>query len=347
MSIFDRFRPKSGKAAKGKVAETEPNLIEKADLIGEELVSGATEIAGSILEELGKFDDSLALRQGNATKQFVIEVVVFYMHLVDRRAFAHLGAAKRNIFLDRVIVTVLEVAVQALSKDASAGDLGRALRDTYSRRQIEYGRYKVLVPDKDEPLSDTLYWEFSKILLTFVDDSNPATLMFLSLIVADMTKAFLDDTLKLGEVLLSLAQPHSGYDDPVEQIMFILGFKHDPKYDTILDAIEQGSNPGIIDAADQLAVYSAIFANLTTWTKWIKTIRDESGDEIPAEVKDEVYRNIVKELGAKHYGGKWFHNARIPSDDWINMGSYSPLFVRGNAVFCLPAPYFKVLASIV
>jgi ABC-type antimicrobial peptide transport system permease subunit len=50
-----------------------------------------------------------------------------------------------------------------------------------------------------------LYWEFSKVLLAFVDDSNPATLMFLSLIVADMTKALLDDTLKVGEVLMRLA----------------------------------------------------------------------------------------------------------------------------------------------
>ena len=50
-----------------------------------------------------------------------------------------------------------------------------------------------------------MYWEFSKVLLAFVDDSNPATLMFLSLIVADMTKALLDDTLKVGEVLMRLA----------------------------------------------------------------------------------------------------------------------------------------------
>ena len=333
-------------AAKQRVAETEPNLIEKADQIGEGLVSGATEVAGSILEGLGKFEDSLELRQENSTRQFVIEVIVFYMHLVDRLAFAHLGAAKRNVFLDRVTITVLKMALQALSKDGSAEDLGKALRDTYSRRQIEYGCYKVLIAEKDEPLRDTLYWEFSKVLLSFVDDSNPATLTFLNLIVADMTKAFMDDTLRVGEVLLSLAQPRTGYDDPAEQIMFILSFKHDPKYDTILDAIEHGSNPGIVDALDQLPVYSAIYANLSIWAKMVETIGDESGAGVPAKLKDEVYRMIVEELDAKHYGGKWFHNTRIPSDGWINMGSYSPLFVRGNAVFCLPVPYFRLLASI-
>jgi tetratricopeptide (TPR) repeat protein len=129
--------PKVVMVSKEKVAQTEPNLIETVDVLGDGLVSGATEIAGSILEELGKFDNSIELRQENTTTQFVIEVIVFYMHLVDRLAFAHLGAAKRNIFFDRLIIAVVKIVLRALSKEGSADDLGGALRDTYNRRQIE------------------------------------------------------------------------------------------------------------------------------------------------------------------------------------------------------------------
>jgi hypothetical protein len=40
----------------------------------------------------------------------------------------------------------------------------------------------------------------------------------------------------------------TSYEDPVEQVMFILGLKHDPKFDTALHAIAHSSTPGILDA---------------------------------------------------------------------------------------------------
>jgi hypothetical protein len=61
-------------------------------------------------------------------------------------------------------------------------------------------RYKVLIPRKDEPLKDTLYWEFGKILFGFLDDTNPATLFCLNVLVAHMTKVMLNE-LKVEEVL--------------------------------------------------------------------------------------------------------------------------------------------------
>ncbi len=63
--------------------------IEKADSLGERLVGGATEAAVIIMEELRK-RFNIGFRGGNATPQFIIEVIVFHMHLVDRRAFASL-----------------------------------------------------------------------------------------------------------------------------------------------------------------------------------------------------------------------------------------------------------------
>jgi hypothetical protein len=136
------------------------------------------------------------------------------------------------------------------------------------------------------------------------------------------------------------------YDDPVDQIMFILGFKHDPKFGSILEAVARGSNPGILDAADQVQVWGAIEANLFAWAKTVKVIRDEVGAELSPKHKDEMYRIIVDELDEAHYGGRWFEGARAPSEGWVNMGTYSPLFARANEVFYLPVPYFQLLAPI-
>jgi hypothetical protein len=177
--------------------------IEKADHLGQILVGCATETASVIIERLTSFAEGISFRDSNIAPQFVIEFIVFYMHLVDRMAFAHLGAAKREAFGDRFIVAVVKEFLEEISREMSADTLGNALRDTYNRRQLQYAKYKVLIPKKDDPLNNTLYWEFSKILFNFLDDTNPATLMFLNLLVADMTKIMLNDALKVDEVLRS------------------------------------------------------------------------------------------------------------------------------------------------
>jgi hypothetical protein len=59
----------------------------------------------------------------------------------------------------------------------------------------------VIVPPTGEPLKDTLYWEYCRILFGFMKDQNPATLMFLYQLVGYLTKVMLNDVLKVGEVL--------------------------------------------------------------------------------------------------------------------------------------------------
>jgi len=176
--------------------------IEKADLLGERLVGGAVEAARVIAAELGK-RYNVGFRDGSTALQFIIEVIVFYMHLVDRMAFAHFGAAKRETFGDRFVVAVVREMVRELSKDLSPDECGQTLGDTYNRRQIQYAKYKVLIAKKDDPLKDTLYWEFSKILFGFLDDTNPVTLMFLNILVADMANVMLNEALDVEEILRS------------------------------------------------------------------------------------------------------------------------------------------------
>ena len=112
----------------------EKTEIEKANLFGERLVGGTTETATFITEELGK-RFGVGFRNENSVKQFLIEVVVFSMHLIDRLAFTHLGAAKREVFADRFVITVTKEIRRSLSKEISAGEFSKALRDTYNRRQ--------------------------------------------------------------------------------------------------------------------------------------------------------------------------------------------------------------------
>ena len=139
------------------------------------------------------------------------------------------------------------------------------------------------------------------------------------------------------------------FEDPVEQVMFILGFKHDPRFRTALDAMKAGSDPGILNAVDQLRVYGEINGNLCGLGNTIKTIHEQFGSDLPLWVREELYKTIVEEMDDK-YGGKWFPTDGVPPEHWINLGPHAPVFRRRRwlrtEVFCLPAPYFNVLSEV-
>ena len=175
--------------------------IDKADVLGARLVGSAPESARIVLEELGK-RNNISLRNEESAPQFIIEVMVFYMHLIDREAFAYLGAAKRETFSARFVETVLKESTAGLTS-VSPDAFGRTLRDTYNRRQMQYAKYKFLVPEEGEPLKDTLYWEFSKILFAFLDDSNPGTLVSLNVRISHIANVMMSSALKAEEVLRS------------------------------------------------------------------------------------------------------------------------------------------------
>jgi hypothetical protein len=175
--------------------------IEKADLLGERLVGGATEAARIILEELGK-RYNVVLCYDETAPLFIIEVMVFYMHLVDCFAFVHLGVAKRETFAKRFVETVLKESLRDIA-NIEGFDFEKSLRDTYNRRQVQYTKYRSLVPKDDEPPKDTLCWEFSKILFGFLNDTNPVHFTVLHLLVLKITTAMVNDTLKVEEVLRS------------------------------------------------------------------------------------------------------------------------------------------------
>jgi len=146
-----------------------------------------------------------------------------------------------------------------------------------------------------------------------------------------------------------LAVTRREFEDPVEQVMFILGFKHDPKFRTSLEAMKAGSNSGILNAVEQLRVHTAILANFCGLGNTTKTIHEQFGSDLPVWVREELYKTIVEEMD-DNYGGKWFPTADVPPEHWINLGPYAPVFRRRRwlrtEVFCLPAPYFNLLSEV-
>jgi len=146
------------------------------------------------------------------------------------------------------------------------------------------------------------------------------------------------------------------FENPVEQVMFILGLKHDPRFRTSLEAMKVGANPGIINALEELTVYGAIDANFHGMRATMKVIHADFGSNPPLSVRQSVYEVLVKEMGEKQYGGKWFSTAEKRSEHWISLGAYSPVFRcggnwvffrrKGTEVFYLPAPYFRVLSDV-
>jgi len=146
-----------------------------------------------------------------------------------------------------------------------------------------------------------------------------------------------------------LAVTRREFEDPVEQVMFILGFKHDPKFRTALEAMKAGSNPGILNAVDQVRIYGEINGNLCGLGNMVKTIQEQFGSDLPHQVREELCKTIVEEMN-DNYGGKWFPTASVPPEDWISLESYAPVFRRRRwlrtEVFCLPAPYFNVLSEV-
>lgn len=175
---------------------------EKADLLGLRLGAGGTETAKVIMEELGK-RFNVRLPDGNNARQFTIEVVVFTCTWLIASLLPISGRCDVPNSVTDFVVAVATSVLAELSTEGLPDALSKTLFDTYNRRQRQYVSYKALVPAKNEPLKDTLYWEFSKIIFRLFEDQNPATLAFLNYLVGFCTKTMLDDVLKVREVFES------------------------------------------------------------------------------------------------------------------------------------------------
>lgn len=171
----------------------ENEFAEKVEILGEALVVGATEIANVIVNELSQLCEDLEFCTDDDAVQYVIEVVVFYMHLVDRSIFAKLGPVRREVFQDNFVIIVLRLLQK--QRGDTTPNFEKALREIYNYRQLFYSQFKDLVPNRNEQLKDTLCWEFSKVLFECFKDTNPVTLVSINIIVVRMTSLMVNEVI--------------------------------------------------------------------------------------------------------------------------------------------------------
>lgn len=172
----------------------------KAERLGQCLIEGVPPIASFLLTRLREQRGIRPTRE--QCQQFLLELFVIYMHLLDRMAFGSLGVEGRERFTNRLIVVVSNGVMTALNSNVSAVDVIARFRDIFNVRQKQYERYKVPSNATGEPLQ-ALFWAFGESLLEVTLDHNPVTLSTLALSLMDCTSVLLGDALNAAQVLAS------------------------------------------------------------------------------------------------------------------------------------------------
>jgi hypothetical protein len=172
---------------------------QKADLLGERLLGAVPEVASFILSKL---DDTPSVQVTERNReQLLIELFVFYMHILDRMAFRHLGPSGRDVFAERLANIVAAAIAESQWVNASRADGPDRFQSTYNERQLEYANYKEFYPQGQEPWKDTLFWECGKILFGLTASHNPVDLTLLAMMVMDWTPVLLGKALMAEETL--------------------------------------------------------------------------------------------------------------------------------------------------
>ncbi len=183
---MEERNPEAGKLwnrFKGMV-NTDEVLIEKAKALAPLLVDLISEYTKSLFEELKKEKERKI--DDEKIGEVFFEMALFNRHYVDRIAFQYLGAEKRNVFMDALVIGFgddllghNEIGIDGkcmmhrshylphdlLGHNESSIDVAQfrySITETYRERQQEYAKYKRSVPEKNVSAKDTLFWEFGK-----------------------------------------------------------------------------------------------------------------------------------------------------------------------------------------
>ncbi|MCZ7403655.1 MAG: hypothetical protein O8C67_01805 [Candidatus Methanoperedens sp.] len=162
---MEKREPEAGKLwspFKG-MANTDEVLIEKAKAFAPFLFSPISDETKSLFEELKK-DKERKIDEKKFGEVF-FEMVLFNIHYVDRSAFSHLGAEKRNVFMDALVIEFGEALSIMHERSIEAAQFSSSFAEAYEERQEEYSKYKKSFPEKNEGAKNTLFWEFGKKIL--------------------------------------------------------------------------------------------------------------------------------------------------------------------------------------
>ena len=125
------------------------------------------------IEESQKLQPS-ETRLGNV----FVEMLHFYLNLVDRFAFQYLGD-KRNEFFDEVSIQVLKNHLEGHKSAGGKVDeetFYRIFNETHKKRQEEYGKYK-FATEKETGLKGNLFWEFESRLAEILGTKDDSLVM--------------------------------------------------------------------------------------------------------------------------------------------------------------------------
>lgn len=130
------------------------------------------------------FSDVLAiadfLRQEWALDQsqwfaVLFEYLYLVLNLTDRFAFINLSHEKRNKLMFELVELSISSAVDATCHQWSDAEIKRIKEDCLHNYKVslkQWGQYKVLFPEKNEKMGDTVFWEFSKKVASLVGHEN-------------------------------------------------------------------------------------------------------------------------------------------------------------------------------
>lgn len=138
-------------------------------------VSGIINLGFAILESsctcMQEFKGLIDEKFGKGSKEALFhwiqvqyEFLFFFAHLAMRRAFARLGAENRDKLQNLLGPILADNTTEAWFGHWPAKRKEGIKSNFFNNinvAELEYSKYKKLMPGKDENLKDTLFWEFS------------------------------------------------------------------------------------------------------------------------------------------------------------------------------------------
>ena len=94
--------------------------------------------------------------------QVFFEIVLFYLHFIDTKAFQYLNAEQRHFFIFALLVDVRELIPSIHEANIDGAQFHSIFESTFNERTMEYGKYKNFLPEKGETMTDTLYWKLGE-----------------------------------------------------------------------------------------------------------------------------------------------------------------------------------------
>jgi hypothetical protein len=125
--------------------------------------------------------------------QFFIEMFVFYMHFLDQLAHKCLDGEESSRFEGHLVTVVTNGVITGLNKSLSSAEFVARLKDTYHRRQVDYKMLNPHFPADGEPLNDTLFWAFIKIIFALTAGAGLVKLLFLTTMMLNCNSVVLNE----------------------------------------------------------------------------------------------------------------------------------------------------------